>query len=179
MIVSDGEVREVAGRFLHSSWRYRSKVILILSFAVTIVVATLWISALVIRGVVAERPVEKPKPAPVHHEEVAVQPPEVVDHPYEIENFALTLGNKRRDRSAYVQFNLVLDCPNAECQHWMSLNRASIRDSVYQAAAGLTVEELDAKGGLAMLKGVILKELQTRFKEKAPNTVWIRDWFYR
>ncbi len=129
----------------------------------------------------------------VHRVEEVVTPDQVVapeehaEHPeselfaisYELPGMNISLANRNQTLAAYAQFNLVLDCPNKEAQHWLEMNRASIRDAIYEATIPFTVEDFNGPTGFPRIKKAMLNVLKERFGAYAPRDVVIRDWVIR
>ncbi len=122
--------------------------------------------------------------SPEVHE--AAPPPAHVPHPvapfaatYELQGMSISLGNRNQTLVAYAEFKLTLDCPTQEAKKWMELNRASLRDAVYEATLNLTVEEFSTSQGFVVMKQRILDTLKGRFGEHAPRDVAISDWTIR
>ncbi len=161
--------------------RNRPMVIVLGLCAVTIFVTTLFIVIQILRiqiqnmgDVVAPAP-EPEAHAPVHHEPPAAP----FTQTYELQGMTISLGNRNQTLAAYAEFDLVLDCPSKEAKHWMEINRASIRDAVYEATISFTVEDFGAPEGFARVKKSILAALKSRFGDKAPRDVTLRDWVIR
>ncbi len=95
---------------------------------------------------------------------------------YEIKAVAIPLSGRFAPKSAYAQFNLVLDCPSAECQRMMEVSRAKVRNDLFESSAGFTVEDFHEKDGFVKLKASFLNRLDEDFGELAPRGVVLRDW---
>lgn len=98
---------------------------------------------------------------------------------YELQDMTVSLGNRNQTLAAYAEFNLVLDCPNKEAKRWMEMNRASIRDVVYERTVSFTVEDFGTPQGFGQIKQSILTGLKARFGAHAPRDLAIRDWVIR
>lgn len=98
---------------------------------------------------------------------------------YELPGMSISLANRNQTLAAYAEFDLVLDCPNKESRAWMALNRASIRDAVFESTVAFTVEDFSTPEGFGRIKKAILQTLKERFGERAPRDAVIRDWVIR
>jgi flagellar basal body-associated protein FliL len=147
--------------------------------ATVIIVTTLFILVQIVRMQVQrveEAVTEEVKtPPPPPHAVVAAPFTEL----YELQAMTVSLGNRNQTLAAYAEFNLVLDCPDKESKRWMQLNRASIRDAVYESTVSFTVEDFTSPEGFSRIKKSILAILRERFGERAPREVAIRDWIIR
>jgi flagellar basal body-associated protein FliL len=119
---------------------------------------------------------EPEAPPPVHVEEHPASP---FAESYELKGMSISLGNRNQTLAAYAEFNLLFDCPTKEAKHWMELNRASIRDSVYESALAFTLEDFSGPEGFTRLKKAILDGLKERFGGRTPREVVINDWIIR
>lgn len=161
--------------------RNRTVVIVLGLCAVTIFITTVFIVVQILRiqwqnmgDAVAP---EAPPPAEGHVSHEPPAPP--FTQTYELQGMTISLGNRNQTLAAYAEFDLVLDCPNKASKHWMEINRASIRDAVYEATISFTVEDFGAPEGFARVKRAILAGLKSRFGDKAPRDVTLRDWVIR
>jgi flagellar basal body-associated protein FliL len=109
-------------------------------------------------------------------EHAAVEP---FTYVYEIKDMSLSIGSRNHLRTAYGQFNLILDCNSEKSRHWLELHRAAIRDAFFEVGLSYPLEELEVPHGVDKLKKSILKVLQDRFGEMAPRDVILRDWVIR
>lgn len=161
--------------------RARAVMLVLIACAGIIIVTTLFILVQIIRMQVQrveEAVVQEAAapPAPEHHTTPTAAP---FTEPYELQGMTISLGNRNQTLAAYAEFNLVLDCPDKESKRWMQMNRASIRDAVYESTITFTVEDFTSPEGFSRIKKAILEALKTRFGARAPRDVAIRDWIIR
>jgi flagellar basal body-associated protein FliL len=161
--------------------RNRISLGILLASAVTIVFTTLLIIFMIIRiqfsrveEVVSPEPTHEAS-APEHHEPTTA--PFTLS--YELQGMSISLGNRNQTLSAYAEFTLVLDCPNKDSKRWMEMNRASIRDAVYESTIAFTVEDFSTPDGFARMKKSIVDTFKGRFGGHAPRDVAVRDWVIR
>ncbi len=119
---------------------------------------------------------ETPTPVADHAEEHEGPP---FSQSYEIQGMTISLANRNQTLAAFAEFNLVLDCPNPDSKRWMELNRAVVRDAVYESTVSFTVEEFSSAEGFSKIKKAILDELKKRFGKRAPRDIALRDWVIR
>ncbi|MBY0370612.1 flagellar basal body-associated FliL family protein [bacterium] len=98
---------------------------------------------------------------------------------YELPAMTISLGNRNQTLAAYAEFNLLLDCATPESLKWMQLNRASIRDAVYESTISFTVEDFSTSEGLTKIKKTMLEAFKQRFGRLAPREIAIQDWSIR
>lgn len=158
-------------------WKTRVIIGLLGAVALAISVLTLFIVIQIIRvqwqeaqPEIAVAPAEH---APVEH---TVAPFSLV---YELPAMTISLGNRNQTLAAYAEFNLLLDCATEESLKWMQLNRAAIRDSVYESTISFTVEDFSTPEGLTRIKKAMLDGFKTRFGKLAPREIAIQDWSIR
>lgn len=177
-IFSDREWAEVARGYRRAGWGGKAMIWLYVTLAATIATATVLAIIWIIVAAYTPRPevaasVVAPK-APAH---AVVPSGKTFD--YEIDNLNVTFGAKNNMRVVYAQFSLVVQCPSDACLQWMKMNRASLRDAVFEVAALQNVEDFKNTFGVEKLKLALLTEFQSRFKHNPPSGVLIRDWFMR
>lgn len=95
---------------------------------------------------------------------------------YEIEHMSVELPSSVRLQGAHAEFSLVFDCPSEESKRALLLNRARLRDNIFDVAAGFTVEKFQSAGGFQEFKSKILKKLKEFLAENSPRAVAIKDW---
>jgi flagellar basal body-associated protein FliL len=161
--------------------RARAVMVVLIGCAAVIIATTGFILVQIIRMQVqrvgeAVTSEEVTAPPPEHHAAPTAAP---FTEPYELQGMTISLGNRNQTLAAYAEFNLVLDCPDKESKRWMQMNRASIRDAVYESTISFTVEDFTTPEGFSRIKKAILETLKTRFGARAPRDVAIRDWIIR
>lgn len=165
--------------FKRLPWRTRTLVALLGLCALVISVTTIFIIIQIIRiqWQHVDEAVNPPQvPQAAAHEAPVVEPFTQV---YELQGMTISLGNRNQTLAAYAEFNLALDCPTKEARRWIEMNRASLRDAVYESTVSFTVEDFNSPEGFSRIKKSILDGLKARFGAFAPRDLMIRDWVIR
>jgi|GEM_PF-4430985 len=177
-IFSDREWTEVARGYRRAGWGGKAMIWLYVTIAATIATATVLAIIWIIVAAYTPRPEAAAPPAVVEVPTHAA-PANGRTYDYEIDNLNVTFGAKNNLRVVYAQFSLVVQCPSEQCLQWMKMNRASLRDAVFEVAALQNVEDFKNTFGVEKLKTALLTEFQSRFKHTPPSGLLIRDWFMR
>lgn len=165
----------------HLPLRTKAVVSALIVCGAVILVTTLFIVIQILR-IQVDRVGDVVSPEAEHHE----APPPPLSHPvdpftqsYELQGMSISLGNRNQTLAAYAEFNLILDCPTKDSKRWMEMNRASIRDAVYEATVLFTVEDFSSGEGFSRMKKSIVETLKSRFGAHAPREVAIQNWIIR
>lgn len=177
-IFSDREWTEVARGYRRAGWGGKAMIWLYVTLAATIATATVLAIIWIIVAAYTPRP-EAAAPTVAAQAPTNAPPANGKTYDYEMDNLNVTFGAKNNLRVVYAQFSLVVQCPSEACQQWMKMNRASLRDAVFEVAALQNVEDFKNTFGVEKLKTALLTEFQSRFKHNPPSGVLIRDWFMR
>jgi flagellar basal body-associated protein FliL len=165
--------------FKHLPLRNRLAIGVLVLCAATIFVTTILVIFMIIR-IQFSRVEEAVSPVETHeapHAQSLTIP--LFEQTYELQGMSISLGNRNQTLAAYAEFNLVLDCPTKDSKKWMEMNRASIRDAIYEATIAFTVEDFSSPEGFVRMKKSIVDVLKGRFGAHAPREVVVRDWVIR
>ena len=125
------------------------------------------------------QPAPDDAPTVAEEKEDAARAPTSIEtyvYTYELKNISIVLINRRGTRTAYAQFSLVLDCPNAESARQMKLDHAKLLDTIFDVAATYYLDDFALPTGFASFKGSLLARYKADFKDVSPRDIAIRDW---
>lgn len=114
-----------------------------------------------------------------HSRHLASHESKEFEHAYEIKDMSMALLNRKGTRTAYAQFSLMFDCPDADSKHVLEMNRAKLIDGIFEVGGDFILEDFQAPlaaKGFERFKGQIQSRLQTQFKGNAPRVVVLKDW---
>lgn len=158
--------------------RSRITIGVLVACAATIFITTILVIFMIIR-IQFSRVEEAVVPLETHEAGAHSASIPLFEQTYELQSMSISLGNRNQTLAAYAEFNLVLDCPTKDSKKWMEMNRASIRDAVYEATIAFTVEDFSSPEGFVRMKKSIVEVLKGRFGAHAPREVVVRDWVIR
>lgn len=95
---------------------------------------------------------------------------------YNLSPVSIALVDRRKVRTGYAQFNMVLDCPSEKSVHELSLHRAKIMSALNELAVQFNFEDFQSPAGFARFKNAYRDILKGMFHENAPRNIVIRDW---
>lgn len=180
-LFSDREWTEIAKGYRAARWLGRIKVWFLVALAAVIAGATALSIIWIVRAAYSEKPATEvtEHAAPTDHASQNSGKSAAGTYDYEIDGLNVTFGTRNNARVSYAQFSLVIQCPTEECQRWMKMNRASLRDAIFAVSMLQNMESFAKPTGVELFKKELLAEFKKRFPAHPPKNLMIRDWFVR
>jgi len=103
----------------------------------------------------------------------------IFSFPYEINQVSMAIMNRKGTKTSYVQFSLILDCPNEEAKKTLTMNRAKLLDAIFVVGSGFYLDDFngqEASKSFDRFKTQLLEKYQSDFHAQAPREIALKDW---